>query len=371
MTDFYALAKPFLFAMDAEKAHGATIRMLKAGNWLPPLGGRDDPRLATTAFGLEFPNPLGMAAGFDKHAEVPDALLRLGFGFTEIGTVTPLPQPGNPQPRLFRLVEDEGVVNRFGFNSEGHSEVYKRLAGRSGRKGIVGVNVGANKDAADRVDDYVAGIRAFADVAVYFIVNISSPNTPGLRDLQQASVLDDLLARVLEARDAAASKGGRTSVLLPVLLKIAPDLTPGDLDDIVRVCRARGVDGMIVGNTTITRPESLRSSHRGETGGLSGKPLFDLSTRMLAETFVRVERQFPIIGAGGIHDAQSAIAKIEAGATLLQLYSALVYRGPALVSEIKKGLIAHMQSNGIRAIVDMVGMRAADWRGQALPGSHT
>lgn len=353
----YSLVRPILFAMDAEKAHGVTLRMLKAAALLPASLGAHDSRLRVKAFGLDFPNPLGMAAGFDKHAEAPDALLRLGFGFTEIGTVTPLAQPGNPLPRLFRLIEDEGVVNRFGFNSEGHRAVYNRLAARTGKGGIVGVNVGANKDAADRGDDYVAGISAFADVASYFTVNISSPNTPGLRDLQQASALDDLLARVLDAREIAATRFGRK----PILLKIAPDLTPGDLDDIVRVCRARGIDGMIVGNTTITRPSTLRSAQAKESGGLSGKPLFDLSTHMLAQTYQRVEGQFPIVGAGGIHDAASAIAKIEAGASLLQLYSAMVYRGPALINEVLKGLCAHLDATGAASLPALTGRNAGDW----------
>ncbi len=364
MTNLYTWARPLLFAVDAEKAHAATIKLLKTANFLPQRTAPDDLRLRVEAFGLRFPNPVGMAAGYDKHAEVPDALLRLGFGFTEIGTVTPLPQPGNPLPRLFRLRADEGVINRFGFNSEGHGAVYKRLAARLGRPGVVGVNVGANKDAADRVDDYVAGIGAFADVASYFTINISSPNTPGLRELQQAAVLDDLLARVLEARDLSARRTGRK----PVLLKIAPDLAEGDLDDIVRVCLARGIDGMIVGNTTITRPDYLRSPERSESGGLSGKPLFDLSTRMLAETYKRVEKTFPIVGAGGIHDAQSAIAKIEAGATLLQVYSALVYKGPALVGEIKRGLLNHMSANKLNSIAEMTGTRANEWPRKAIAG---
>jgi dihydroorotate dehydrogenase len=365
VSGLYGLARPLFFAMDAEQAHGMTIKMLKAAAFLPFSLGASDARLRVKAFGLDFPNPVGMAAGFDKHAEVPDALLRLGFGFTEIGTVTPLPQPGNPLPRLFRLTEDEGVINRFGFNSEGHRAAYNRLAARAGKRGIVGVNVGANKDAADRVDDYVAGIEAFADVATYFTVNISSPNTPGLRDLQQASVLDDLLARVLDARDRAAARAGRK----PILLKIAPDLTSADLDDIVRVCRARKIDGMIVGNTTITRPASLRSPHAKEGGGLSGKPLFELSTHMLAQTFQRVEGQFPIIGAGGIHDAASAIAKIEAGASLLQFYSAMVYRGPGLVAEVLKGLRAHMDSAKISQISALTGRNASEWANRAIAQS--
>lgn len=357
MSALYALARPLLFALDAEKAHGLTIRFLKAGNWLPTLARPDDLRLRVYAFGMEFTNPLGMAAGFDKHAEVPDAVLKLGFGFTEIGTVTPLPQRGNPQPRLFRLVEDEAVINRFGFNSEGHGTIYTRLAERASRRGIVGLNIGANKDAADRVDDYVAGINTFAGVASYFTVNISSPNTPGLRDMQQAAVLDDLLARVLEARDAASGRTGRK----PVLLKIAPDLALGDLDDIVRICRNRAIDGMIVTNTTITRPPDLRSAHAMEAGGLSGKPLFDLSTRMLAETWRRVEGAFPIIGSGGIHDAQSAIVKLEAGASLLQLYSAMVFKGPALVAEIKSGILACLEERKLDNVAQLTGTRVADW----------
>ena len=365
MSGLFGIARPLLFALDAEQAHGLTIRMLKPANKLPFNLATGDPRLRIKAFGLDFPNPLGMAAGFDKHAEVPDALLRLGFGFTEIGTVTPLPQEGNPKPRLFRLAEDEGVINRFGFNSEGHRAVYNRLAARAGRSGIVGVNVGANKDAADRVDDYVAGIETFAEVATYFTVNISSPNTPGLRDLQQAGVLDDLLARVLDARDRASTRHGRKAILL----KIAPDLTAGDLDDIVRVCRARKIDGMIVGNTTITRPSHLRSPHAKEGGGLSGLPLFDLSTHMLAQTYQRVEGQFPIIGAGGIHDAASAIAKLEAGASLLQFYSAMVYRGPGMVSGILKGLKAHLDKVRINQISALTGRNASDWANRTIAGT--
>lgn len=358
MIGLYGLARPLLFSMDAEKAHGLTLRMLRAARFAPFMRATEDPRLHVRAFGIAFPNPLGMAAGFDKHAEVPDTLLQLGFGFTEIGTVTPLPQSGNPRPRLFRLAEDEAVINRFGFNSEGHKAVHDRLAARAGKGGIVGVNIGANKDAADRVDDYVAGVEAFADVASYFTINISSPNTPGLRDLQQASVLDDLLARVLEARDRLARPQPR-----PVLLKIAPDLTPGDLDDIIRVCRDRRIDGMIIGNTTLTRPAHLRSPHAREAGGLSGKPLFDLSTKMLAMAWLRVEGQFPIIGAGGVSDANSAIAKLEAGAGLLQLYSAMVYRGPALIGEILKGLRDYMDANAIADVSKLAGRTVQDWAG--------
>jgi dihydroorotate dehydrogenase len=350
-----ALSRPFLFAMDPEDAHAATIKALR----LTPLpaAAPADERLASTVFGLRFPNPVGMAAGFDKGADVPGALLRLGFGFVEIGTVTPAPQPGNPRPRLFRLVEDEAVVNRFGFNSEGHDVVHDRLRNRAGPKGIIGVNVGANKDAFDRGADYVSGIAAFADVASYFAINISSPNTPGLRDLQQAAALDDLLARVLDARDRSHERYGRK----PVLLKIAPDLDEAELDDIVAVSRARGIDGMIVSNTTIARSPLLISPQARESGGLSGKPLFAASTRVLAQTYQRVEGQFPLVGVGGVQDAETAFSKLEAGASLIQLYSALVYHGPNLVAEINKGLAQRLEAEGLTDMSAVIGRKAGQW----------
>jgi dihydroorotate dehydrogenase len=349
------LARPLLFALEPERAHRATIAALK----LLPLveGAKSNPCLAVSVFGLDFPNPLGMAAGFDKGGEVADALLRLGFGHVEVGTITPRPQPGNPVPRLFRLARDEGVINRLGFNSEGHAAVHERLMRRRGR-GIVGVNLGANKESADRTADYVAGIDAFADLASYFTVNISSPNTPGLRDLQQAAALDDLVGRVLEARDACAERHGRK----PVLVKIAPDLSLAELDDVVRVCRARGVDGMSVSNTTVTRPQDLREQLVAkEEGGLSGRPLFDLATRTLAATYLRVERQFPIVGVGGIDGSETAFAKIEAGAGLLQLYSALVFKGPGLVGAILRGLTDRLVAKGYARVGDATGTTAADW----------
>ena len=351
-----ALAKPLLLAMDPEKAHGATIAALRT---VPVIAaGPDDPRLAVEAFGLKFPNPLGMAAGFDKGAEVPDTLLRLGFGFAEIGTVTPKPQPGNPKPRSFRLTQDEAIINRFGFNSEGHAAVRRRLVARAGNRGIVGVNIGANKDAADRAADYVAGIEAFADVASYLTVNISSPNTPGLRDLQQTAALDDLLARVLDARDAATYRTTRK----PVLLKIAPDLDLSDLDDVVAVARKRGVDGMIVSNTTISRPATLRDKATAqETGGLSGAPLYPLATKMLAQTWLRVEGQFPLVGVGGIHSAETAWGKIAAGATLVQVYSSLIYKGLGLVDEIKTGMLKRLAASGKKSLAELVGSGVTDW----------
>ncbi|MGJ5076218.1 quinone-dependent dihydroorotate dehydrogenase [Bradyrhizobium sp. SZCCHNR1015] len=358
---FDQLSLPLLRWLDAEDAHRLAIQGLKL---LPAIKPRpDDAKLAVRAFGLNFPNPVGMAAGFDKNAEVPDALLRLGFGFVEIGSVTPRPQSGNPRPRLFRLERDEAVINRMGFNNDGAEIVLRRLAGRAHQGGIVGVNVGANKDSADRIADYVRLIETFAPVASYFTVNISSPNTPGLRNLQQASQLDELLSKVLEARDRIRRKSGDT----PVLLKIAPDLSLAELDDVVHVARSRGVDGMIVSNTTLARPSSLREQLRArEQGGLSGRPLFRLSTRMVAETFVRVEGAFPLIGVGGIDTGGAALTKIRAGASLIQLYSSLVYKGLGLVESIKADLTSTLLRTGRDSLSEIVGADAAtitaeDW----------
>ena len=351
---FEHLARPLLAALDAEDAHRLTVAMLKFAPL--PRAGKDERRLAVRAFGLDFPNPVGLAPGFDKNAEVPDALLRLGFGFVEVGTVTPLPQRGNRRPRVFRLDADEAVINRLGFNSQGADRVLRRLARRTHNGAIVGINIGANKNSSDRVSDYVQLIERFAPVANYVTINVSSPNTPGLRDLQEASALGDLLARVLEARERAARNARPT----PVLLKIAPDLSLAALDDIVGVARARRVDGMIVGNTTVTRPPSLREPERAkEAGGLSGRPLFPLSTRMLAESYVRVEHAFPLIGVGGIDSGAAALAKVRAGATLLQLYSALVFRGLGLVGEIKAALSAAIAGEQREALNDLVGIDAA------------
>ncbi len=351
---FDRLARPLLHALDPEDAHRVAIRLLQFAPL--PAAAPDDKRLAMRVFGLNFPNPIGIAAGFDKNAEVPDALLRAGFGFVEVGTITPLPQSGNPRPRLFRLDADQGVINRLGFNSEGADAVLKRLAARANAGGIVGINVGANKDAPDRIADYVELIERFAAVASYVTVNISSPNTPGLRDLQQAAALDDLLARVIDARERVARRAGPT----PVLLKIAPDLALGDLDDVVGIARARRVDGMIVGNTTVTRPASLRDTEQArEAGGLSGRPLLPLANRMLAETYVRVEGVFPLVGAGGIDSGDSALQKIRAGASLIQLYSSLVFRGLGLIDEIKRALLAALDRDRAASLADYVGADAA------------
>ncbi len=372
---FDGLIRPLLRTLDPEDAHGLTLKMLK---FVPRLGiVADDKRLAVRAFALNFPNPVGMAAGFDKNAEVPDVLLRAGFGFVEVGTITPLPQAGNPRPRVFRLEADGGVINRLGFNSQGADVVLKRLAARAVTSsissaarggawggGIVGINVGANKDTPDRVADYVRLIERFASVASYVAVNVSSPNTPGLRDLQQAAMLDDLLARVVDARERVVEHAGPT----PVLLKIAPDLSLSDLDDIVGIARSRRVDGMIVGNTTLSRPKSLRETEMAkQAGGLSGRPLFPLATRMLAETYVRVEGVFPLIGAGGINSGATAVAKFRAGASLVQLYSALVFRGLGLVGEIKTALIAALDRDRLDKLNDLVGTDAAAMTAEPWP----
>jgi dihydroorotate dehydrogenase len=348
--------------LDEENAHRVAIRGLKFPVFANRTG--DDPRLAVRACRLDFSNPIGMAAGFDKHAEVPDALLKLGFGFVEIGTVTPRPQEGNPRPRVFRLPDDDAVINRLGFNSEGAGAVLRRLAMRTRRRGIVGANIGANKESADRVADYVGLIGTFAPVVDYLTVNISSPNTPGLRDLQQAGRLDALLAQVMDARE----KAGRGNGAPPVLLKIAPDLTLRELDDIIGAARRHHVDGMIIGNTTVTRPVTLRDKRTGmEAGGLSGRPLFPLATRMLAETYVRVEGAFPLIGVGGIDSGKAALAKIRAGATLIQLYSALVFHGIDLIARIKSELVDALAHGGHSGIGALVGADAVAVTGERWP----
>ena len=319
----FSLARPLLHAMDAEDAHRATISSLKLG-----LGGRQNlPQQPVKVFGLEFPNALGLAPGFDKNAEVPDAMLALGFGFVEIGTVTPKPQSGNPRPRLFRLVDDQAVINRMGFNNDGHDVVLARLEARRSKGGIVGVNIGANKDSHDRIEDYVIGLQRFSTVASYITINISSPNTPGLRNLQGREELQRLLDRLNGARKNKT----------PMLLKIAPDLSDEDMSDVAELTSGGAVDGVVISNTTLNR-ENLRSPLKGEAGGLSGRPLFDLATQKLSQFHQMTAGRIPLIGVGGISDAATAKAKLAAGASLLQLYSGLVYRGPGLVAEIVKAL---------------------------------
>lgn len=351
MPGLFDLARPLIHALDPETAHKLAVAALAAAPRRAPVA--DDPRLAVSAFGLDFSSPLGLAAGFDKHAEAIDGVLGLGVGFTEIGGVTPLPQAGNARPRVFRLVEDAAVINRYGLNSVGMDVVARRLAARRGRVGIVGVNLGANKESPDRAGDYAVLAARLAPLCDFMTINVSSPNTPGLRDLQGEAELDALIARTIAARDGT---GTRT----PVLLKIAPDLTEVDLDGIAEVALRRSIDGLIVANTTIERAASLGSRHRGETGGLSGRPVFARSTRVLAQMASRLEGRIPLVGVGGVEDWQGALAKIEAGATLVQLYTAMIYRGPGLFAEIKRGLVAHLDRAGVSSISVLVGRRMAE-----------
>lgn len=335
--------RPWLFRLDPERAHRLTIAALKTG--LAPVAAPDDPILATTLAGMVLPNPVGLAAGFDKDAEVPDAMLRLGFGFVEIGTVTPRPQQGNPQPRLFRLAEDAAVINRMGFNNAGLEQAVLRLKAREKRPSIVGANVGANKDSEDRIADYAAGVRATAPHAAYLTINISSPNTPGLRRLQDGPALADLLARTLAARGAIET---------PMFVKVAPDLTPGEIDTIARTAIDAGVDGLIVANTTISRP-ALTSPFAGETGGLSGRPLAPLAMAALQGFAAATGGRLPLVAAGGIDSGAEAYARIRAGASAVQLYSALVYGGPGLVGRIKSDLAALLRRDGFGSVAAAVG----------------
>lgn len=357
MTGLFKLARHGLFLIDPETAHGLTVKALQAGvvRTCRPAA---DPRLAVTVAGIDFPNPLGMAAGFDKNAEVPDALLSLGFGFAEVGTLTPKPQAGNPKPRLFRLPADEAVINRMGFNNEGHAAALARLQARAGRRGIVGVNIGANKDSADRVADYVEGIRRFYAVATYFTVNISSPNTPGLRDLQARDSLKALLDAALSAREEETVRAGRR---VPVFLKIAPDLTPEGLDDIAAEVREHDLDGLIVSNTTLSREGLKDQAQAKEAGGLSGKPLFERSTAVLAATRKRVGPDLPLIGAGGVSTAADLVAKVKAGADLVQLYSMMVYEGPGIAAAILKDLPALLDREGVKSIRDLRDRDVESW----------
>lgn len=347
----FPLARPVLHGLDAESAHNLTLRALKL---MPPRRpSPDDPRLSIDLFGHRFPNPVGLAAGFDKGAEVPDALLGLGFGFVEVGGVVPRPQPGNARPRVFRLPADRAVINRFGLNSEGLEIVRARLEARRGRAGLVGINIGANKDSDDRLADYVACTRTLAPFVAYVTVNVSSPNTPGLRDLQGEAFLDDLLARVVAARDESEAQAA-------ILLKIAPDIGLETLDAITTTALRRGVQGLVVSNTTIARPDTLKETALArETGGLSGRPLFAPSTRLLAEAFLRVGARIPLVGVGGIDSAEAAWTKIRAGASLIQLYSALVYEGPGLVGAIKAGLSARLKAEGMTGLRPAIGRDAA------------
>jgi dihydroorotate dehydrogenase len=347
--DLYPLIRPLLRTLPAEGAHRLTLAGLACG--LGPLvagrGEPDPPSLGQILWGRAFPNPIGVAAGFDKEAQVPDALLRLGFGFAETGTVTPRPQPGNPKPRIFRLYEDGAVINRLGFNSRGLEPTLARLRARR-RIGIAGVNLGKNNDSEDAVADYLEGVRRVGGLADYFVINVSSPNTPGLRDLQRREILDDLLRQVVAARDDVAPG-------TPLLVKIAPDLSPAERADIAAPAPASGIDGIIVANTTIARPPTLRSPAARESGGLSGRPLFAPSTALLGEIYRLTEGKIPLVGVGGIASAEDAYAKIRAGASLVQLYTALIFEGPGLVGRIKRGLAELLRRDGFSSITEAIG----------------
>lgn len=340
----FHLARPALFTLDPERAHRLTIAALKAAPALPsPSAGP----LATEVAGLCFPNPVGLAAGFDKDAEVPDAMLGLGFGSVEVGSITPLPQAGNPKPRLFRLAQDQAVINRMGFNNGGAEVAARRLRARGAKPGIVGINIGANKDSADRIADYAAMARIMAPLASYLAVNVSSPNTPGLRALQDEAALRDLLSAVIAARD-------QTGVTPPVFLKVAPDLDPTDIDGIARIAIEMKLGALIVSNTTISRP-LLRSRHAGEAGGLSGAPLRDLALQRIRDFRAATGGQVPLVGVGGIASAEDAWTRIRAGASLIQLYSALVFEGPGLARCIVSGLERRMRNAGFTSIAEAVG----------------
>ena len=351
MIDLFAMIGPLLRSLDPEVAHTLTLRLLEAG-LVPQRRERDDPRLRQRLWGLDFANPVGIAAGFDKNAEVVGPLLGLGFGFVEVGTVTPRPQPGNPPPRCFRLSEQQAMINRFGFNNQGLEAMVRRLAARRRRRrpGIVGANLGRNKDSTDAVADYVAGVYALAPLADYLVINVSSPNTPGLRALQDREPLAALLSGVLAARAESCLK--RTPALL---LKIAPDLTPEDLAAVAEVSLEAGIDGLIVSNTTIGRPGLAELPVAAEAGGLSGRPLFEPSTRVLADIYRLTGGRLPLIGVGGIAGAEHAYAKIRAGASLVQLYTALIYQGPRLIRDIRRGLPALLEQDGFATLAAAVG----------------
>ena len=349
MSGLYSLLWPFISRLDPETAHGLAITALKRG-LIPGCRGAQDSRLRQRLWGLDFDNPVGLAAGFDKNAEVAQTMLGQGFGFVEVGTVTPEAQPGNPKPRLFRLQQERAIINRMGFNGAGLQVVLNNLAPRSRRSGPVGVNLGKNKTSDDVGADYAAGVSAFAAQADYLVVNVSSPNTPGLRALQSRDQLAALLDAVLAARASATPSSPPA-----VMLKVAPDLTGDDKRDIAAVALEKKLDGLIATNTTIDHPQGLQGRHRGEAGGLSGKPLFESSTRVLADFYALTEGQITLIGVGGVSSGADAYAKIRAGASLVQLYTALVYEGPGLIRRINRGLARLLELDGFANVSDAVG----------------
>jgi dihydroorotate dehydrogenase len=355
-----SVARAGLLLLDPERAHELSLKALERGLYTRP-DAPDNPRLAQTLWGLQFRNPLGVAAGFDKDARVASALLDMGFGFAEVGTVTPRPQPGNPRPRVFRLVRQRGVINRMGFNNAGHDAALARLQALAMTRpasGVIGVNIGANKDSVDPVGDYVAGLRKFIDVADYFAVNISSPNTPGLRDLQEPDRLDGLLERLMTARAELVASG---KPWRPILVKLAPDIDDFYAPRIAERLLARRVDGIILTNTTIARDSLKPDTHWDEKGGLSGRPLFRRSTRVLARLYRLTQGRLPLIGVGGVDSGEAALTKILAGASLIAVYTGLIYEGPELIEQIKRTLTEYVEAEGLANISEAVGQEAGAW----------
>lgn len=357
---FFDFAQPLILQLEPEHAHELSLRALELGIY-PRCSPPGDPALVVNLWGMQFANPVGIAAGYDKNARVPDAIVGLGFGYAEIGTTTPHAQPGNSAPRVFRLTADRAVINRLGFNNEGHAAALARLRARRSDS-VVGVNIGANKDSADRVADYVAGLDTFYDVASYFTVNISSPNTPGLRALQAPAALDELLARLMSRR---AEKMAEGKPKRPIVIKLAPDIAEEDFEPVIETLMRHEADGIAISNTTLSRGR-LVSAQAVEEGGLSGRPLFHRSTVMLARAYEATRGQIPLIGIGGIDSGATALAKIEAGARLLQLYTGLIYEGPGLIGRITTELAHAVRARGARGIDDLTGTRAKEWAAKPL-----
>ncbi len=359
MKALFGLGQALLRALDPERAHELAIRSLELGLY-PRPSGPDDPRLAQELWGLRFSNPVGMAAGFDKDARVFRPLLAMGLGLVEVGTLTPMPQSGNPAPRIFRSAADRAIINRLGFNNDGQDAALRRLEG--GHSGIVGVNIGAGKDSDDRAGDYVAGIARMNAVADYLTINISSPNTPGLRDLQAPAALDALLSRVQAARAAETKRP-------PLLVKLAPDIADEELPEIVGIVQDYGIDGIVVSNSTLARDGLSDGSFAAEAGGLSGRPLFARSTRMLARIFCLTGGKLPLIGVGGVDSGEAALAKIRAGASLVQLYTGLVFEGPQLISSIKQALTEAIDEAEVESLAPLIGRDADQWADRPLARS--
>jgi dihydroorotate dehydrogenase len=362
MTSGYGLLRPFIYALDTELAHDLALRALRMGV-VPAFPPKADPRLSRTLFGVSFPNPVGLAAGLDKNGSTIDGLFRVGFGSVEVGSVTPRPQPGNPKPRLFRLAPARALINRYGFNNEGLTPLRERLEKRKWKGGVVGVNLGANKDSPDRVADYVTGLGMIAGLADYAVINVSSPNTPGLRSLQEKDALVEILARVTAARDAAIARTGKP---LPVLLKLSPDVTEAQLADIADAVKASTIDGAIVSNTTLDRTGLGNDPQAKETGGMSGRPLFRRATIQLARFRQLVGPAFPIIGVGGIDSGLTAWQKFEAGADLVQVYSGMIFEGPGLIGSILRNLSRRLDADGAKTIAAITGRKTDDWAAMDL-----